>query len=104
MITRVTREMAQSRLGDVPQEKVFWVRDGKVLKNLRDLEKALNEMSDETFRYHANDSKKDFSHWVDEVVGDSKLAHDLQKATNRQKAAKAVAARIEWLSGKMRTR
>lgn len=102
MITRVTREMAQGRLGDVPADNVFWVQDGRVLKNLKDLEKALNEMADETFRYHSNDSKKDFSHWVDEVVGDTKLGHDLHKAADRQEAAKAVAARIAWLSTKLR--
>ena len=104
MIIRVTRAMAESRLADVPQEKEFWVMDGKVLKNLKGLQMALNDMSDDTFAYHCNESKKDFSRWVDEVTGDDKLGRDLQKAATRQEAAKAVATRIRWLETKVMVR
>ena len=59
MIIRVTRAMAESRLADVPQGKEFWVMDGNVLKNLKELQMALNDMSDDTFAYHSNDRKKE---------------------------------------------
>jgi hypothetical protein len=97
VIIRVTREMAASRLADVAPEKEFWVTDGKVLKNLRDLESALRNMSDETFMYHSNQAKRDFSRWADEVIGDDKLGRDLTRAVDRLEAAAAVANRIAWL-------
>ncbi|MEW6034069.1 MAG: hypothetical protein AB1603_04360 [Chloroflexota bacterium] len=101
MIIRVTKAMAEGRLGDVLPEKAFWCTDGRVLKNLYELESALREMSDWAFRYHASETKNDFSIWVREVVGDDKLSHDLQKSTTQAQAAKYVAARIAWLRTKL---
>ncbi len=90
----ITKAESQRVLGEVPQDKVFWVNDGKVLKKLSDLEIALKEMSDDTFRFHANTEKNDFFKWVGEVVGDDRLARDLLRATSRLQAAKAVSTRI----------
>ena len=101
-IIRVTREMAESRLGDVPPGKEFYVRDGRALRNLQDLNAALDNMSDDTFSYHANNEKSDFRNWVRDVIGDDKLAKDLEKAPNRTQASRSAASRIEWLKGKIR--
>lgn len=100
-IIRVTREMATARLADVPIDKQFWCADGRTLKNLAEMVAALNEMSDETFRYHSNETKGDFNNWVRDVIGDEKLARDLKKSTNRLEAAKNVAERIAWLKSKL---
>ena len=97
---RITKAIAQGWLGEVPQEKRFWCTDGQVLKSLPELEIALREMSDETFRFHSSDLKSDFSKWVKDVVGDEKLSRDLQKSTTRLQAARSVASRIAWLRGK----
>lgn len=102
MIIRITRDVAQARLSDVPQEKAFWVCGGRVLNNMKDLASALNDMSDETCWYHANGQKNDFSRWVADVICDDKLARDLQKAKNRQEAATAVTCRIQFLESKIR--
>ena len=99
-VTRVTKAMAQARLADVPQDKRFWCCDGRVLQSLAELEVALREMSDETFRYHSNEEKADFSNWVRDVIGDEKLSRDLRKSATRFEAAKSVAARIAWLKSK----
>ncbi len=100
-IIRVTEDMARQRLADVPEDKRFWSNDGRVLKNLRELEASLKEMSDETYAYHASNSKSDFSNWIKDVIGDEKLARDLAKCDNRTKAAKAVGERIAWLQAKL---
>ena len=63
-MAKMTKTVAQGMLGDVPQDKRFWCSDGRVLKNLPELEVALKEMSEETFRYHSNKAKNDFSMWV----------------------------------------
>ena len=54
-------------------------------------------MSDQTFAYHSNEIRKDFSHWVRDVIGDKKLAKDLEKASNREKAARIVEERYVFL-------
>lgn len=100
-IVKISKEEANRRLGDVPEDKRFWCHDGKVVKNLRELEKALNDMSDETFYYHSSEGRKDFSNWIRDVVGDEKLARDLSKARSRTQASQAVAQRISFLRSKI---
>jgi hypothetical protein len=99
-IVKISKEEAKRRLGDVPDDKRFWCHDGKTIKNVRELRKALTDMSDETFHYHLREGRNDFSKWVREVVGDDKLAGDLGKTKSRIQASKAVAARISFLEGK----
>ncbi len=96
-MARITKTVAQRMLGDVPEDKRFWCSDGRVVKNLPELEIALKEMSGEAFQYHSNETKSDFSNWVRDVIGDEKLSRDLQKSATRAEAAKSVASRVTWL-------
>lgn len=97
----IKEEIALKMLGDVPEEKKFYCFDGKVLNNLVGLHIALSEMSDETFSYHSNAAKTDFSNWVKDVIGDEKLSLDIKKAESRVRAAKVVSDRIAWLRMKI---
>jgi hypothetical protein len=99
-VARMTKAMAQARLADVSEDKRFWCCDGRVLQNLAELQIALRQMSDETFRYHSNEEKTDFSNWVRDVIGDEILSRQLQGSVSRLEAAKSVAARITWLKSK----
>lgn len=98
---RITGAIAQNWLADVPDDKRFRCCNGWVIKNLAELETALREMNDDSFRYHCNEAKCDFSNWVKDVIGDKKLARDLAKSTTREQAAKSVSLRIAWLQGKV---
>jgi hypothetical protein len=100
-MVKVTGEIAKAKLGDVKWEERFYCQDGKYLKNLKELEAALREMSDKTFRAHASGDKNDFSNWVRDVFSDDKLARDLLKSTSQTQAAKAVAERLAWLKSKL---
>jgi hypothetical protein len=100
-IVKISKEEANRRLGDVPDGKHFWCHDGKLIKNLGELEKALTNMSDETFHYHSGEGRSDFTSWIRDVVGDDKLARDLTKAKSRIQASKAVAQRISFLQSKV---
>lgn len=96
-MVKITQSMARKWLEDVPQGKQFWCHDGRYLKNLPELEAALKQMTEETFRYHVNETKSDFSNWVKDVIGDEKLSRDLQIYTTRAQAARSVAERIASL-------
>jgi hypothetical protein len=89
---------AQKFLSIVPEEYVFRCHDGRVLKNMKELEEALATMADETFAYHSNSEKKDFSNWVRDIIGDEKLAKDLENALDRNQAARIVTSRIDILT------
>jgi hypothetical protein len=97
----IKEDIALKMLGDVPEDKKFFSYDGRVLKNLNELHVALSEMSEETFSYHSNTEKTDFSNWVKDVIGDEKLSLDLKKAQSRVRAAKVVSDRIAWLRSKI---
>lgn len=84
----------------VPAEYVFYCHDGSVFADVRELAEGLEAMSDETFAYHSNLEKQDFSNWVRDIVGDEELANDLAKATNRLQAAEYLVARIALLTRK----
>jgi len=94
---KVTREQAMKFLAKVPEQFVFWSNDGKIFRDLNDLKDGLETMSDDTFAYHSNAVKKDFSNWIRDIIGDEKLAADLEKATDRREAARIVAERYAYL-------
>jgi len=93
----VTKAVTKSWLADVPADKVFHSRDGRVMKNLEELNLALRGISEENFRYHVTTDRNDFSKWVQDVIGDYELSAELQSSSNRAQASKAVANRIALL-------
>jgi hypothetical protein len=97
---RITKNQAKKFLARVPEENVFWCSDGDVFRDVQELRKALAVMSDQTFSYHSNDEKKDFSNWIRDVVGDEKLAQHLEHASDRVQAARIVEERCSLLVSK----
>jgi hypothetical protein len=98
---KVTKQDAEKLLADVPEEHLFWCNDGLIFRNMRALSVGLASMSDETFAYHVNDEKNDFSTWLKDVIEDEKLAEDMQKPITRQQAAKKVNDRVSFLNMKV---
>lgn len=97
---KIDKSQAEKFLAGVPEEYAFWCHDGRVFRDIRDLRDALNSMSDQGFSYHSNESKKDFSNWVRNVIGDETLAKDLEAASSREQAARIVEERFSLLSSK----
>ena len=81
-------------LGEAPQEQHFVVADGKKLKNIIELADALETMSEDIFRHHANEFKNDFSSWVRDVFYDHSLAEDIVRAKNRLETQIAILRRL----------
>lgn len=96
----IVKKDAKKFLGDVPKEYVFRCHDGRIMKNMKDLQSSLKIMSEETFKFHSNATKNDFATWVKDIIKDDKLATDLAKSVGRTQTLKTVAARIESLSSK----
>jgi hypothetical protein len=100
-VAKITRADAVKLLGDVPEEFIFWCCDGRIFKNSRELYEGLSAMTNDSFAFHANAYKNDFSNWVRDVLKDNKLARDLLNANSHAQAAKTVAERMNFLSGKL---
>ncbi|MFA5054567.1 MAG: hypothetical protein WC562_00100 [Dehalococcoidia bacterium] len=98
---KVTKQDAQKFLADVPEKNTFWCCDGRIFRNMSELADGLETMSDETFFYHSNDEKHDFSNWLNEVIEDEKLGRDLSRPLTRREAAKRVNDRVTLLNLKL---
>lgn len=68
---------------EAPDDQCFWVNNGPVLKNLYDLESALETMSDEQYEYHTKREGNDFANWVGGVLGDKELAKKMARTKSR---------------------
>jgi len=71
-------------------ELCFWVNNGPILRNLKDLKNALKKISEETFKYHVNKEKNDFANWVKNVLGDKILANKLAKIKTVKTTTKTI--------------
>jgi len=73
----------------------FWISNGPILKNIKDLADALGNMSEELFAYHVNAEKNDFAVWAENVLKDDVLARNLAKSKTLKAAIKAVSGRLK---------
>jgi hypothetical protein len=95
----------------VNKESYFYVHDGPVIKDRKDLLEFLRIIPQETFSYHVNSEKNDFANWIrgvfnDEALakklGEAKTPEDMQtaledamrKRANNKKDKKSVIARL----------
>ena len=72
--------------GKAPEEKVFYLKDGRKLKSLVELTEALESMSEDVFRHHVNEARNDFSNWIKDVFKDEELAKDIKDIRDRTDA------------------
>jgi hypothetical protein len=97
MAAKAIRTGAENLLANVPEEYVFRCCDGNIYRNAQELANAFTAMTEETYAYHANKERNDFSNWVRDIMKDDKLARDLVKAQNKIQARKAILDRIAYL-------
>jgi hypothetical protein len=81
-------------LADVNPEHYFRVANGTVIKGIMELDSSLEGMGNETFEYHVNDYRNDFSTWVRDVIRDEKLANELLVVKDKCKTQLLVLRRI----------
>ena len=76
-------------------DECFWLCDGRILADLKDLSGALRELEDEVFGHHVTSDRHDFANWVADVLCDGDCAARLRQTTNRRDAYSVI---IETLS------
>jgi len=64
--------------------KYFYAFDGQVFKSLNDFMNGLEIMDKNTFNYHVNDSKNDFSNWIKGVFDDFRLSDSIRDIVDRE--------------------
>jgi len=79
-----------SVVADVEPEKAFWLNDGRMLKNLKELAQALETMDGALWSFHANGERNDFANWVEDVFGQKQLGSALRKTKSAKTAAKRI--------------
>lgn len=75
---------------DVSPEKSFWLCDGRVFKNLKELGLALEKMNEGIWKYHVTKEKNDFANWIENVFSEKKLALEIRKAKNAKTASQKI--------------
>ena len=91
---------AKNALSDVNPNHVFWICNGYVLNNIRQLPAALKKMKKDAFEHHVNKERNDFANWIKDIVKDTKLSADLKKVKDKKNTIKKVADRIKFLEKK----
>lgn len=73
-----------NKLGkNIAEEQFFYLKDGKVLKNVLDLINAFDEMNDEIFSHHVNIDNNDFSNWICNVLEEEQLANEIKEIVDK---------------------
>lgn len=65
---------------NVAPDQVFYLSNGKVLNNLKELYHEMGQMPDDVFFHHVNTERNDFSTWVRDVMGEKALSAKITKA------------------------
>ena len=86
----MAKRKTKKKLVDAPDEMAFWVHDGPVLKNLKELLKAARKMNKEIYSHHVNKQKNDFSKWIKDVLGHKSLANALEKVKTKKEFIKTL--------------
>jgi len=85
-------------INDVPSDQVFWLANGKIIKNILELARELPQLTQDAFAQHVNEEKNDFATWVEYSVKDSNLATLLRTTQDQFRMAAIVERRIQELT------
>lgn len=92
----VSKKASKKTLPVAVPEKRFWVHNGPILGDMRELYNALeHELNDEQFKHHVGAKRNDFAQWVQDVLGDRTCATKLKRMKTRKSMAKAVKECVE---------
>jgi len=74
----IAKELEEFKKED-PEKRYFWVKNGKVIKDLKGLAMEIRYMDDATFYHHVNHEKNDFANWIADIMDDTYLANKVRE-------------------------
>lgn len=80
---RAEKELREKIEGLKPGQ-YFELKDGTMIKNLKDMITALEGMSEEEFKKYVSKKKNDFANWAEKVLNNRKLANELRKIKKKE--------------------
>ncbi|HVO66657.1 MAG TPA: hypothetical protein VMT12_09250 [Syntrophales bacterium] len=63
---------------------VFYFHNGQTADTIRTLIKVLENLDEDTFKYHCNKDKNDFFNWLSTGLNDAKAAAAIETAKTRK--------------------
>lgn len=96
-MARISIDTAKKILSDSPREQMFFSNDGRVIKNISEFAAYLHAIDTSTFKYHVNNDRNDYSKWILEVLGDTKLSRELLRIKSKETGHKKTIKRMEEL-------
>jgi len=92
--------LKETTFAKVSDDKAFAVCRGDRISTLSDLAGCIESLTPEQFSYHVNKEKNDFAKWIEDVLANPVLAHDLRYAANvkdKARYVKAIRDHLKWL-------
>lgn len=83
---------------NVHPDNEFKFKDGKSAKNIWDLRKVLDHMSDEEYSGHVTAEKNDFAEWIEHAVMDKQLADKIRSSTSKNNASEIINTKIQAMT------
>ena len=93
-MSEIKDEDKKKLLSRVNPENYFRVANGTVIKSLKEIDNSLENVGEETFRYHVNDYRNDFSTWIRDTIKDEELANQLLLTKDKSRTQVLVLRRI----------
>ncbi len=79
-----SRKAKSNVLKKVRPEFSFMIVNGKNVRDLPALALEIENLDDNMFRHHVNETKNDFANWVREVIGEIELADALMGISTKK--------------------
>ena len=98
-MSEIKDEDKKRLLSRVNPDNYFKVANGTIIKSLMELDNSLENMGEETFRYHVNDYRNDFTTWIRDTIKDEELANQLLLTKDKSRTQVLVLRKIVQILG-----
>ena len=82
--------VASPKLAEANPEHYFVLKTGSHLKNLKELAASLENMNDQVFYHHVNQSNNDFSNWTKHILQEEELSEEMASMSSPAEMEKTV--------------
>lgn len=90
MPIRLPKESCEQWLRDCDESQVFVCINGVRARNVKELVKLFEKLSDDDYRYHVTSEKNDFANWVQGVFQNGHLSANFRSARSKKEAFQYV--------------